>query len=662
MDLRAAPADFFTRDLDEAVLRGSIDTALHSAKDLPDPLPAGLDWFWLPWAEDPRDCLVLAPGRPMTGLPLQPRIGVSSVRRETYCRQRFPTAVLAPVRGTIEERLRQLERGDFDLLVMAGAALLRLDLADRIAEWIPAAALAPPDGQGFLALTFRRGDARCRRLRSLFVKAVVFAGAGAGDAALCTLAAVDALRHCQACLYDALLDSRLLDELPAGARVVAVGKRAGHHLLAQAAIAERIADYARRGWRVVRLKGGDPGLFSRLTEELGLLDDLHLPYRVIPGVSSLLAATTGTGMLLTRRGVARGFCAMTPRSRDGERAPVGGAARASLPAVFFMASGLCREIMDELQRDGTPADTPAAAVFDAGAADEVIVKGTVADLAAKLDAAPSDNAGLLLVGALAEQRYRREWGALQGQRILLTCSAALLARAERSVREFGGIPLPLPLIRLEGATAAPESLHRIADFDWIVLTSPSAVRCFRAALRAAELDLRRLPRLAVCGPGTAGELRAAGLIPDCEPPAEFGAAGLVRELAARAQPGSRILRYRSDAAGTDLADALRAAGMIVEDRVLYRNAPVVYPALPACDAVVFASGSAVAQFIRLWGSAALRHKTVAAIGAPTAAALRRHGCEADTLPAAATIETCIESLAARAVQQALETLACEQGV
>lgn len=655
-DLRESPPDFFTRDLDEAVRSGAVDCSVHSAKDLPDPVPAGLDWFWLPWTRDPRDCLVLPPGRSLADLPAKPRVGVSSVRREAFCRKRFPAAILRPIRGNIEERIRQLDNDDFDLLIMAGAALVRLGMNHRITEWISEEDLPPPDGQGSLAVTFRSGDARFLRLRSLFVKSVVFAGAGAGDASLCTLAAVEALRQCDVCLYDALMDARLLAELTKRAQGVDVGKRSGNHALPQDEISALIARYARRGLHVVRLKGGDPGLFGRLAEEIELLDALRLPYRVVPGVSSMLAATTGTGMLLTRRGVSRGFCAMTPRTREGTLAPVGQEGRAALPMVFFMATSVCRPVMDELQRDGTPAETPAAAIFDAGAPEERIVEGTVGTLADCLEQKRDDAPGLLLVGDVARYRFHREWGALQGQRVLLTCSDVLLNEGIRAVWGLGGMPVPLPLVRLTYAPDATPMLARVPEYDWVVLTSPSAVRRFSEGLAAAGLDVRRLPKIAVCGPGTARELRHLGLVPDCEPSDGFGADGLLKEFGRTVTPGARVMRCRSDVAGETLANELRKAGAQVDDVVLYRNTPVPHETLPPFEAVVFASGSAATAFVGRWGIDALKGKTVAAIGAPTARTLERLGRPADVLAHKETIEACVETLATRAVNDVLKEM------
>jgi porphobilinogen deaminase len=106
-DLRQTPGNFFTQDLDEALIRGDIDCAIHSAKDLPPGgLPPELDWFWLPWREDPRDALVLREGV------TTPRIiGISSGRRETWAATRFPSAERRTLRGTIPARMQQLDEG-----------------------------------------------------------------------------------------------------------------------------------------------------------------------------------------------------------------------------------------------------------------------------------------------------------------------------------------------------------------------------------------------------------------------------------------------------------------------------------------------------------------------------------------------------------------------
>jgi uroporphyrinogen III methyltransferase / synthase len=667
-DLRESPPDFFTRELDRALLEGGIDLAVHSAKDLPAPMPEGLDWFWLPWREDPRDAIILPRGRSLSSLPPEPRIGVSSGRREEWCRGRFPGCRALTLRGDIEDRLAKLDSGDYDLIVMAGAALLRLGLEGRVSEWISLDELAPPEGQGYLAVTFKAGNPRLQRLRSAFVKTVVFAGAGPGGSDNCTLGCARALQRAEVCLYDALVDPALLDFLPPKAKRIDVGKRSGAHGMGQEDISRLIAEEARKGFRVVRLKGGDPGIFGRLAEEIETLDSLGFPYRVIPGLSSLAAATTGTGILLTRRGISKGFCALTPREAGGGAASVGKEARSSLPLVLFMALERLDEVSAELLGEGMAPERPAALVFDAGGTKELILRASLGEIAAAAKAAArTDGAGrpgLLIVGDVARFGYRDDWGALGGRRILITCSEALQEKTAAAVQDLGGRPLPFPLIRLKPGPEARKAVASAPEYDWLVLSSPSAARIFVAEARESGLDLRRLPRILAAGSGTAEELRHFGLWPDLVPESDFGVRGMA-EAASGRLAGAKVLRLRSDKAGGALAAELRERGALVDEAVLYVNEALEGGELPPFDAAFFASSSAVEAFVELWGTGPLADKTIVAIGGPTeaslsealaaarGAALGEGGLAATVVPGEATAEAAIARLAGYFVQRAI---------
>ena len=645
-DLRVSPGDFFTRDLDDALRGGSIDIAVHSAKDLPDPVPAGLDWFWLPWREEPRDAWILPPGKTWADLPDAPVVGVSSERRETFCRHRFPNAVMKPIRGSIPSRLEQLDAGGYDAILMAGAALNRLGMGGRISEWVPLSELAVPAGQGYLAVTFRQNDPVWTRLRSCFVKAVRFVGAGVGSADFCTWGGIQDLRQADVCLYDVLMDDTLLSFLPAHAERVFVGKRCGDHAVTQTEITSLIAGYARQGKRVVRLKGGDPGLFGRLAEETDELDRLSLPYRVRAGVSALTVATTGTGMLLTRRGVSRGFTALTPRAEGGAVAGISFDVRKRLPLVLFMSVKVADETARQLLDEGWETSTPAAIVFNAGSDGETVFRTNLGGLrdgsAAPFD---TDAPGLLVIGAAAARLYRRDTGALRGCRVLITCSEALLEKAALRVSDFGGVPLLRPLIRLTPCAEAGEAVARIAAYDWLALTSPSAVHLFMTMIRKQECDLRMLPKLMACGPGSAAAFKSYGFIPDLTPPMDYSAKGLTELLRTADFMGKRVLRLRSEKAGPLLSEVLRQKGAAVDDVQLYINEPVTYEELPDFDAVFFASASAVEVFMAQFPKEALKGKTVVTIGKPTSDSLAAFGREANVIASDATVDGAIEALA-----------------
>jgi uroporphyrinogen III methyltransferase/synthase len=319
-----------------------------------------------------------------------------------------------------------------------------------------AAAVETPAEENPPALFFLKNRPRSARLRSFYVAAVAFVGGGPGDPGLCTVAGIEALRHCDLCLYDALVPASLLTELPAGARTLFVGKRCGRHSLDQREICRLLADSARRGLRVVRLKGGDPGIFGRLAEEIETFDGYGLPYRVVPGVSSLLAATTGTGMFLTRRYVSRGFTVMTPRRAAAASRKTGAEPRAEAelppqPLVFFMALGKVGELVTDLLARGRSADEPAAVVWGASTPDERIVRGSLGDIAARVGEYHGELPGILMVGATTAYGLSYDWSALCEEPVLLLVQPDKLKACVEEVRAFGGRPVvPPPLLELSG--------------------------------------------------------------------------------------------------------------------------------------------------------------------------------------------------------------------
>ncbi len=641
-DLRESPPDFFTKELDDALLRGEVDFAVHSAKDLPSPMPGGIDWFWLPWRAEPRDALILAPGRTVADLPDHAVIGVSSERREAYCTRKFPHAVQKTIRGNIEERIAQVDAGDFDAMVMAGAALVRLGLTERITEWIPLAELEVPEAQGYLAITFREGDERLIALRSLFTHSVVFAGAGVSNKDLCTVAALRALKQCNVCLYDSLIDKALLDELPPHVEAIDVGKRCGAHSKEQHETTKLICEYARQGKSVLRLKGGDPGIFGRLAEETEALEHLGIPFRVIPGISALQAATTGTGMLLTRRDISRGFVALTPRMHGGGLARCDAKMKDELPSIYYMSIKAIEPVSRQLLEAGHSPDTPAALVFNAGGENEQVFKMTIGELPGFATNHCIRKPGLIMVGDITRYAYKKELGALHGAKVLITCSDAIQRKAADRVMEYGGKPVQFPLIRLQCRYDTPLAC---AAYDWLVITSPSSVRAFMEMVAYQKVDFRTIPKIMVCGRGTAAEFAEYGIQVDAQPSAGFSAESLVAMGREILKPGDKVLRVRSDKAGPDLATALREGGAEVDDIIIYDNMRIEHEELPPFDAVFFASASGVESLVGQWGVDALAGKTLVVIGKPTADALQRFGLKPDVLAKEATVPHAIESLA-----------------
>jgi hydroxymethylbilane synthase len=164
---RVGGKGLFTRELDDALLAGTIDLAVHSLKDVPTACPDGLVVTVVLAREDPRDVLVAARGATIETLPPGSRVGTSSLRRRAQLLARRPDLRVLDARGNVATRLAKLDRGEFDALVLARAGLVRLGLADRITHVIAPDEMVPAAGQGALAVESRAADARVNLLLPL---------------------------------------------------------------------------------------------------------------------------------------------------------------------------------------------------------------------------------------------------------------------------------------------------------------------------------------------------------------------------------------------------------------------------------------------------------------------------------------------------------------
>ena len=160
----------FTKELDAALLAGEADLAVHSLKDVPTRLPDGLEIVAVGRREDPRDVLILPPGKTGTlaTLPAGARVGTSSLRRRAQLKALHPDLEVLDLRGNLNTRLAKLDRGDYDAILLAAAGVVRLGWSDRIAEHLDPSEWLPAVGQGALGVVSRAGDERVRGLLSAF--------------------------------------------------------------------------------------------------------------------------------------------------------------------------------------------------------------------------------------------------------------------------------------------------------------------------------------------------------------------------------------------------------------------------------------------------------------------------------------------------------------
>lgn len=234
---------------------------------------------------------------------------------------------------------------------------------------------------------------------------VSFVSSGPGDPELLTLKAVARLQAADVVLFDDLSSGPVLGHARAGADLVGVGKRAGKPSAKQGHVNRLLVDYASTGARVVRLKSGDSGLFGRLEEELTALRAAGIPYEIIPGVPSAMAAAAAAGIPLTRRLTARRVQFVTGHDVTGalpEDLNLAALADPGATTVIFMGKGTFGELARRLTGAGMPPETPAILAESVSTPAQMIRRGTLASMAALIAAEAGDGPALILLGPLAE--------------------------------------------------------------------------------------------------------------------------------------------------------------------------------------------------------------------------------------------------------------------
>ena len=415
---------------------------------------------------------------------------------------------------------------------------------------------------------------------------VYLVGAGPGDPQLLTRRGLELLRTAEVVVYDHLASARLLDLVPPAALRIAAGKSIGHKTLSQAQINATLAEHARLGRRVVRLKGGDPYVFGRGGEEAEHLFAAGIPFQVVPGVTSGLGATAYAGIAVTHREVASAVAFVTGHDDPANVGRLDWPALARFPGtlVIYMGVTRLRQICQTLIAGGKPPATPAAMVASGTLPGQRTVVGTLATLPDHAAAGGIRFPALLVVGEVVERRPRLNWFEslpLFGQRIIITRPVEVADDSARRLEALGAEVLVAPLLTIHPvADPGPldAALDRLASFDWVVFTSANGVRHFLDRLLATGRDLRHLgsTQLAAIGPATAEALAQYRLKADLVP-TSFRSEALAAALRPRVG-GQRVLLARADRGRTILQDELSQVAQ-VEQVIVYQNTDS--PALPA---------------------------------------------------------------------------------
>lgn len=368
-----APADIFTRELDDAIRQGDADIAIHSAKDLPYPLPEDIEVIALFPAFDTTDSLVSRGHKKLAELPAGSIIGTSSPLRKKGLNELRPDLTIKGIRGCIEERVQQVKDGKYDAAIVATCALKRLGMEDEIAEVLP---FPTHPLQGFLAITAKKGSdlKQAFASKSILDKqgSVSLVGFGPGDPDLLTIKAAKAIDAADIIFYDDLIDDSYLADKKA--EKIYVGKRAGYHHKEQADINHLLLDAAREGKNVVRLKGGDPMIFAHGSEEIEYLESNLIQVNVIPGITTASALAASQKISLTHRDFSSSVALVSghtpqPVTPDAET------------LVYYMGAKQLQVIATQLiDKEGWAFNTPVLLTYNVSRPDEQTFETTLWNL------------------------------------------------------------------------------------------------------------------------------------------------------------------------------------------------------------------------------------------------------------------------------------------
>ncbi len=407
---------------------------------------------------------------------------------------------------------------------------------------------------------------------------IILVGAGPGGKGLLTLRGLEALGEADAVVYDRLVSEEILSLIPSSAEKIDAGKSPGSHPVPQPEINRILVEKAEEGKTVVRLKGGDPFVFGRGGEELDIPAEKGIPFEVVPGVTSAVAALSEAGIPVTARGVASSFHVITGHQKGDEplQIPFDALAKAGGTLVFLMGMGALPKLAEGLISAGMDPETPAAIVENGARPEQRKLLSTLARLPEEAAAMGLHSPAVIAVGAVCGLSGRYDWREklpLHGKKIIAGRSGSAEGKLLRLLERMGASVYDLPLIRTDPlpGPVPPD----ILDSRWLTFSSKVGVRCFFARLLESGLDTRALSgiKIAAVGRATAAALREKGILPDLVPE-QFDGEHLGKALVERTEPFDLITLCEPESPSGTLRETLTAAGRTVRSLPLYRTAPL----------------------------------------------------------------------------------------
>jgi uroporphyrinogen III methyltransferase/synthase len=497
---------------------------------------------------------------------------------------------------------------------------------------------------------------------------VYLVGAGPGDPGLMTMKGWRLLKEADVIIYDHLANNRLLDDIRKETQRVNVGKQVGKKILEQQEINKLLIREAKRGKVVIRLKGGDPFMFGRGGEEAQALTDKGIPFEVVPGITSAIAAPAYAGIPLTHRGCASSVAVVTGHEDPAKEVMVVNfkkIAQSVDTTVCLMGVGRMDTILEQIRMSGKSPETPVAIVERGTYAHQKVVEGTLNTILSKARKAGVKPPAVIVVGEVVKLRSTNAWFEslpLVGKTIVVTRAQEQAGPTINSLEQAGARVILFPTIEItapKSFRAVDRTLHTLEEYRYIVFTSTNGVKAFLNRMHLLKKDIRCLTgiTLAALGEVTAQALREYGLYPKIVPSA-FTSRQLAAAFKKEDVCGKKVLLFRSHIAGDLLPRQLQKMGARVEEvsgytirnprpnpaklKQLFKNGHV--------DLITFTSPSTFTNFVSLMKGEPivqlLKRTMVAAIGPVTKKEITSSGIKVAITASSHTVPSLVDAITA----------------
>ncbi|MDF2566716.1 MAG: cysG 2 [Oscillospiraceae bacterium] len=484
---------------------------------------------------------------------------------------------------------------------------------------------------------------------------VYLIGAGPGDIGLLTIKAAECIKNADVIVHDRLSSSSILSLAKEGAEFVYVGKAPGKHHKTQEEINQILVDFGGAGKTVARVKGGDPFVFGRGSEEALELVNHNIPFEVLPGVTSSISAPAYGGIPVTHRGIADSFHVITGHKKDDARdMDFKILAKLSGTLVFLMGVSNLAYITQSLMKNGKNPDTPVALVQQGTTCRQKKAVGTLSSICDAAEEQGIKSPAVIIVGEVVSLHKKLDWFGkkpLHAKRIAVTRAREQASELTKKLLALDADVFEFPLIKIKENEEETKNAV-LCDSDVLIFTSKNAVKIYFDGMAKNNKDIRELfdTKIFSVGESTKEYLKTKGIL--CEDlPQKFTGESLAELVMKNVPTSSRIKIVRSDISAKTVGKILAENGYAIDDFVIYQTVCdargadefLRLDAEGEIDYITFTSSSTVHNFIKSTGTTKTRAKAIC-IGEVTAKTAAENGIAVFAVADHFTIDGLVEKI------------------